>query len=48
MDRLKNLLILKAKQFIFVSKYKNVPKCSMLKLKRTVTDKIHIEKLLLF
>lgn len=47
MYRLQNLLILTVKQFIFASKYKNVPKLSMLMLKRTVTDRLHIEKLML-
>lgn len=47
MYRLQNILILTVKQFIFASKYKNVPNLSTLMLKRTVTDRIHIEKLLL-
>lgn len=47
MYRLQNILILTVKQFIFASKYKNVPNLSTLMLKQTVTDRIHIEKLLL-
>lgn len=47
--RLSNLLILKltVKQFIFVSKYENVPNLSMLILKRIFSDRIHIKKLML-
>lgn len=39
-------MTLTVKQFIFASKYKNVPKLSTLMLKRTFTD-IRIEKLML-
>lgn len=47
MSRLQNLLIHTVKQFIFASRYKNVPKFSTLMLKRTVNNRVHIEKLFL-
>jgi hypothetical protein len=42
--RLQNILILVAKQFIFATKYKNVPKLHVDALIKVINDRIFVEK----
>ena len=45
--RLQNILILVAKQFIFASKYKNIPKLHVDALIKIINDRIFVEKFIL-